>query len=93
MTHVLVYRYIISLYFTLHFPINQYKNLIGRVYNSMMEPDYGNYCFYYMNGYDWHCLGKCTINDFVVLIDVEDNCLRFYFGICYFLCPYYINFY
>ena len=59
----------------------------------MMEPDYGNYCYYYKDGYEWHCLGKCIFDDFVVVIDVEDNCLSFYFGICYFVYPYYINFY
>ena len=89
-THVLIYRYIISLYFKLHFPVVQYNVFVG---NSMMESDYGNYCYYDKDGYEWHYLGKCTFDDFVVVIDVEVNCLSFYFGIFYFVYPYYINFY
>ena len=92
-THVLIYRYIISLYFKLHFPIVQYNIFVGRGYNSMMEPDYGNYCYYDKDGYEWPCLGKGTFHDFVVMTDVEDNCLSFYFGFCNFVYPYYINFY
>ena len=55
----------------------------------MMEPDYGNYCYYDKDGYEWHCLGKCTFDDFVVVNDVENNCLSFYFGICCFVYHYY----
>ena len=49
----------------------------------MIDPDYGNSCYYYKDGYKWHCLGNCTFHDFGVVIDVEDNCLSFYFGISY----------
>ena len=79
-THVFLHQYIISLYFKLHFPIVQYNDFVARVYNSMMEPDYGNYCYYYKDSYVWHGL--------VVVTDVEDNCSSFYFGISYFVYPY-----
>ena len=42
----------------------------------MMEPDFGNY---YKDGYKWYCFGKCTFNEFVVAIDVEDNFNKEYF--------------
>ena len=45
----------------------------------MMEPDFGNYCYHYKDGYKWHCLGKFTFNDFVVVVDVEDNFDKEYF--------------
>ena len=57
----------------------------------MMKPDYGNYWYYYKDGYEWHCLGKCNFDDFVV-VDAEGNCLSFYFGISYFVYPYYVHF-
>ena len=46
----------ISRYFKLHFPIVQYNNFAVRVCDSVMEPDHANYCYYYKDGYQWHCL-------------------------------------